>query len=294
MDLSSLNIGRVKIDNMNLIQKIKKNGILINIIYLNIIIYVIVSILIKSNSEDVKDLISQVALPSNTDLLIKKPWTLITYMFIHIDIFHLVINLLWLYFSGIIFLKYLSEKKILSIYLMGGIIGAFFYLLALNLIPSFDSIKNHSLAIGASSSVLAVLCVISCHVPNYPINIFINKNFKIKHLALIAIIIDIMSIPKGNAGGHIAHLGGAFYGCLYVILLKKNINVNYLLDKIVSKFSFHMPKHPTNRYYENDYEYNARKNKENAEVDEILDKINKSGYDSLSKKEKEKLFNQKD
>ena len=175
---------------------------------------------------------------------------------------------------------------------MSGFVGVIFYISSFNLFPVFETMKQNSFAIGASASVLGVLIASATHVPNFTINLIIG-NIKLKHLASIAIIIDILSIPKGNAGGHIAHLGGAVYGYAYIYLRKKGFNTNYIID-IISSFLF---KNKNNRTkinkIETDYEYNTRKRELEKKINQILDKINESGYESLSKEEKEILFQQK-
>ena len=237
------------------------------------------------------NLISYFGISSNLDVLIKKPWTMITYMFIHEDLLHLLINLAWLYFGGKIFINYLSSKELLSTYIMGGLSGALLYILSFNIFPVFEIIKTHSLAIGASASVLSILFAAATQTPNFPINLFLIKDVKLKHIAMMAIIIDILSITEGNAGGHIAHIGGALYGFFYIYLKKYKINTNGIIDKIMY-FSYQRQTHFTYNRKENDYDYNTRKNKEQKQIDYILDKISESGYDSLSKEEKDQLFNQ--
>ena len=186
--------------------------------------------------------------------------------------------------------EYLSQTKLISTYLMGGIIGAIIYIVAFNIFPVFEAIRFDSLAIGASASVLAILVAAATHVPNYPI--IQRTPIKLKHIAIAAIIIDILSIPEGNAGGHIAHLGGALYGFMYIHLQKRNINSGYLIERIILLFSNKKyVKHKKRN--ESDYDYNARKKEQEKRINNILEKISKSGYDSLSPEEKDELFKQK-
>tara|TARA_B100000530_G_scaffold18087_2_gene12107 strand:+ start:1746 stop:2510 length:765 start_codon:yes stop_codon:yes gene_type:complete len=237
-------------------------------------------------------LIFYLGLSANLDLLSNKPWSILTYMFVHEDLLHLIINLCWLYFGGKIFINYLNSRDLLSTYIMGGLSGAAIYMLSFNIFPVFEVVKMNSLAIGASASVLAVLFASATYTPNFPINIFFSKSIKLKHIAMLAIMIDILSIPEGNSGGHIAHIGGGLYGFLYVYLKKYNINSNYLIDNIL----FFLKRRNNQFIYskkENDYEYNYRKKNEQKRIDSILDKVSQSGYDSLSKEEKDTLFNQK-
>jgi len=171
---------------------------------------------------------------------------------------------------------------------MGGIIGAVIYIISFNLFPVFYSLKVSSLAIGASASVLAIVFAIATYVPNYSISLILIGSIKLKHIAFSILIIDILSIPQGNAGGHIAHIGGALYGYIYIFMYKRNYNSNYLVENIIELINY-SPKFIYKKN-ENDYEYNARKRKEEKEIDKILEKISRSGYDSLSKQEKDVLF----
>ena len=172
---------------------------------------------------------------------------------------------------------------------MGGIFGAIVYIISFNLFPIFDVTKSSSLAIGSSASVLAILLASATHVPNLPLKL---GAFKLKHIAFLAIIIDILSITKGNAGSHIAHISGGLYGFTYIYFKKFNINTNYFIDSIIRRLKTNNEKFTYSKR-ENDYEYNARKNNEEKKLNSILEKISSSGYESLSEEEKDTLFNQK-
>ena len=280
---------------MKLFQIIKNNSLFVNIIHFNILVFIIINILYVLGFLLAKEyeIIHYVGVSANLETLSKKPWTLISYMFVHMDFLHLLVNLLWFYLGGKIFIQYLSQKQLLSTYLMGGIIGSAVYIAAFNIFPVFENIKEYSIAIGASASVLAILFAIASYAPNFSINLTLLGSIKLKYIAIIALIIDILSIPKGNAGGHIAHIGGALYGYVYIIMLKRNINTNYLIEQIILLLTSSSPIIQKQKKYENDYEYNARKRSEEKEINYILDKISKSGYDSLSPEEKKTLFKHK-
>ena len=272
---------------------LKEKNALTNLLYLNIAVFVLINLLkvlmyLFQNTID----ISFLCVSSNINILITKPWTLITYMFVHEDLFHIIVNLFWLYFSGKIFINYLSPNKLFSTYLMGGIIGAILYIIAFNVFPVFDTIKSESIAMGASASVLAILIASATHVPDYSIRVFTNITIKLKYIAITAVIIDILSIQHGNAGGHIAHLGGALYGYIYISLRKKNINTGYIIEQLILLISKNNTIKSKKRS-ESDYEYNARKHKEQTKINSILEKISRSGYDSLSSEEKNELFKHK-
>jgi len=274
--------------------KFKFGNYLTKLLYINIAVYVLVSLsrlfvfLMHFENQGIYYILNYLMLPANLETLKYQPWTPITYMFTHEEIFHIVFNMLWFYWFGKIFIDYLSSKKLLYTYVIGGLFGALFYILAFNLFPAFQDIVSVSKALGASAAVIAVVVTISFYVPEYRMNVLFIGQVKLKHIALFTIIIDFLSIASENSGGHIAHLGGAFYGICYGLLLRQ--------PRL--KFpSFRLPKFKSNKTFFNknvremsDEEYNYRKAQLQKEIDRILDKISKQGYESLSKKEKETLF----
>lgn len=237
------------------------------------------------------------ALPADFGQLILKPWSIITYMFLHEGFLHIAFNMLILYFGGQIFLQFLDAKKLIGTYILGGISGGLLFILTFNIFPVFNEIVSGALALGASASVMAVLIAIAAYVPNYTVKLMLLGNVKLKYIALFYVIMDIISIPQGNAGGHIAHLGGAFFGFYFIYRLRNGkditVGVNRLLNYIAHLFS---SKRKMKVVYKNpgktksDVAYNAQKAANQQKIDAILDKISKSGYDSLSKEEKAILF----
>lgn len=237
------------------------------------------------------------SLPADLEQLLYRPWTIITYMFLHTGFIHLAFNMLIMYFGGQIFLQFLDSKKLLGTYLLGGIAGGILYILSFNLFPVFTPIVKGALALGASASVMAVLIAIAAYVPNFSVRLVLIGEVKLKYIALFYIVMDIISIPNGNAGGHLAHLGGAFFGFYFAYQLRKGkditVGINRLLNYLSALFS---GKQKMKVVYKkpgktkSDMEYNAQKKANQEKIDEILDKISKSGYDSLSKDEKAILF----
>lgn len=237
------------------------------------------------------------SLPADLEQLLYRPWTIITYMFLHTGFIHLAFNMLILYFGGQIFLQFLDSKKLLGTYLLGGIAGGILYILSFNLFPVFTPIVKGALTLGASASVMAVLIAIATYVPNYNVRLMFLGNIKLKYIALIFILKDLVYIPFDNPGGHIAHLGGAFFGFYFVYRLRSGkditVGINRLLNYLSALFS---GKRKMKVVYKkpgktkSDMEYNAQKKANQEKIDEILDKISKSGYDSLSKDEKAILF----
>ncbi|HSG67719.1 MAG TPA: rhomboid family intramembrane serine protease, partial [Bacteroidales bacterium] len=238
------------------------------------------------------------ALPASPELLLIRPWTIITYMFLHISFWHILFNMLWLYWFGKIFAQYLNERQLLTTYILGGIAGGLLYILTFNVLPVFEDTLPLARALGASASVMAIVMAISLFVPNFSINLLFIGRVKIFYLALALFVIDFFMIRHGNAGGHIAHIGGALYGFIYVHYLRRGKDLSRMFPSFrfkkrtrpfkvkKGKADVHTPQRPST-----DDEYNRQRVEKQKKIDSILDKISRSGYDSLSKEEKEILFN---
>ncbi len=273
---------------------------LTKLIYLNIAIFLAIKVLyiflFLFNVTDNNIIVYWLSLPSDYSKLLIRPWTIITYQFLHEGFLHILFNMLWLYWFGKIFLEFLSQKKLIAIYLLGGIFGGLFFVIAYNIFPAFASVKSEAIALGASASILAIVTTISFYVPNYTIRLMFIGNIKLKYIALFSILLDILSIAGENSGGHIAHLGGAFFGFLMYLQLKQGKNINFI-DNILSRIqNIFKPKpkmrveYKTQKPPRNDMDYNKQKVEKQKQIDAILDKIAKSGYNSLTKTEKEILF----
>ncbi len=279
---------------MNLFEKYwlkyRYGNYLTKLLYINIAIYVIISFfrvflfLFNVGNQALYYPLNYLMLPADTSTLLKMPWTIFTYMFTHEQILHIAFNMLWFYWFGKIFIDYLGSRKLLNTYLMGGLFGALFYISAFNLFPVFSDVLTSSRALGASAAVLAVVVTISFYIPNYTMNLLFIGPVKLKHIAIFSIVIDLLSIASENSGGHIAHLGGAFYGVIYGMLLRNN---SIKLPKF--KFNRRTKKTRSARYM-TDEEWNFQKAQTQKEIDRILDKIARQGYNSLTDKEKEILF----
>lgn len=235
------------------------------------------------------------AVPSSITTLLTKPWTVITYMFLHEGFFHLFFNMITLYFGGTIFLMYLNNKQLLWTYLLGGLSGALFYIAAFNFFPVFLEANPFAIALGASAAVLAVLIAIATYVPQLTVNLFFIGPVRLKYIAVFFIVIDIFSIQGDNPGGHIAHLGGAAWGFAYALLLRSGTDLLALKPRTRRMKKMKVNKNTSYRQHNNgrpltDDEYNQKKQTEQQVIDGILDKISKSGYSSLSEKEKAILF----
>ena len=276
----------------------KQGSYLTRLIYVNIAVFVIVklwAVLIFLLGGMPFSIVSFLSLPADISQLIWKPWTLISYMFLHEGFLHLLFNILWLYWFGKMFLEYFSEKLLLSIYLLGGLAGAFLYISSYNIFPVFAQSLPFSNALGASASVMAIVFAVSFYVPNRSLYLFLIGKIKIKYIAWFLVALDILSIPSGNSGGHIAHLGGAFLGYFFIVEHKKGKSITRQFDKFIEYiFSLFKKQSKIKVSYKKtgnrDYDYNAQKKASQKEIDKILEKIAKSGYSSLSKEEKEWLF----
>jgi membrane associated rhomboid family serine protease len=234
------------------------------------------------------------ALPADFATLASRPWTLITYMFLHFDFLHILFNLLWLYWMGQIFLGYFDQAKLITIYLLGGITGGLFYILGYNFFPVFSENLANSRLLGASASVIAIVIALAMHAPNHSIHLMFVGPVKMKYIALISVLLYVIGISSTNAGGNLAHLGGAFGGVIYILQLRRGIDpskgINRLLNSLKKLFTPRPKVKVSYRKPVNDIEYNRIKNQDQVRMNEILEKISKSGYGSLSKEEKEILF----
>ncbi len=269
---------------------------LTRIIYINLGVFVLGRLILSFSSLGGATFSITPYLATVADLptLVTKPWTLITYMFYHEGFLHILFNMLYLYFAGRIFQDLLGEKRLISLYIMGGLFGAFFYIFMYNVLPVFqDGLKLP--ALGASAAVLSIIAAIATKVPNYQLHLVFLGPVKLKYIALVLVVLDLISFHDGNAGGHLAHLGGAFFGFMYIRQMEKGRDWSMWYYKWTGAIKEVF--RPSNKkkikvvYKNNEGKKKTSSNVNEQEmVDKILDKISKSGYDSLSKEEKDILF----
>lgn len=235
-----------------------------------------------------------------------KPWSIITYAFLHSGIWHILGNMLILYYSGIYFLNYFSPKKLLNFYFLGAIFGALVYMASYNLFPAFQGM-GRSYLLGASAAVMAVLVGVATHVPHLRIRLLLIGSIKFWWIAAFLVVLDIIQIPLNNPGGHLAHLGGAGFGYLYAKQLGRGNDIASGFEKMMDWFGSMFTTNKKTRKKSNLKTVHRRKSsagtsasfsstrqskkEEQEKIDAILDKISKSGYDSLTKQEKDYLFN---
>lgn len=288
---------------MNLIDEIKisfkQGSSLTKLIYINLGVFLSIKsvqifFFLFNTPEGSEFFIRWLAVPSNLSELIRKPWTVLTYMFVHEGFLHILFNLLWLFWFGKIFLEYLDQKKLVGVYILGGLSGALLYIFSFNVFPVFGSIAAESIAIGASASVIAIVIAISVYVPNYTVYLLFFGPVKIKYIAILIFVFTSVLDFSTNTGGKIAHIGGALFGFIYTRQYRKGTDVSKGLSQILDRFlSFFKPKVKLKVKHKrpvNDMEYNKMKAQEQEEINRILDKISKAGYDSLTREEKEILF----
>lgn len=291
----------------NILEEIKqsfnKGNYLIRLIYINAGVFLVVQLLsVVFYLLDISNIwFTYLELPAFFHTLMKQPWSIITYMFMHRDLIHLIFNLLALYWFGKIFIDYFSQKQLVGLYILGGIGGAIFYLIAYNITNTFQYNIFFSYLIGASASVMAIIFALVRYIPDEEINLALIGPVKLKYLGIGMLILDIIGTTSGNAGGSIAHIGGAVTGYLFGhLMINSGKDITEPINKLITwvndffkrnkkpKFTVHKNTSKTDEEW--NIENNNRKRENNEEIDRILDKIKKTGYANLSDEEKKKLF----
>lgn len=273
--------------------KIKTSSVLVKLILINATIFIGLSLFSFLFQIDSSSLVQWFSVSSSFSKVLIKPWSLISYSFLHGDLRHILWNMLFLYWFGQIMLNLFNSKRFLTVYFLGAIAGALFFLTAYNIFPVFKSNMVLTSLIGASAAVRAIMIFISTYSPNTEIRFFIF-NIKLWHIAVAVLIMDLVQIPISNAGGNIAHLGGALFGYVYASQLKNGRDIGAWWDRLVDSlvgFFKKEKKHSFKKVYKNK---SSRQQKQiindDSKLNEILEKISKSGYDSLTKEEKDFLF----
>lgn len=281
----------------NIGNKYKQGDILTRVIFVNIGVFLFVRLvgaLFLLFNYDVSGLIKYLEFPSILSCSLLQPWSVITYMFVHYDVLHVLFNMLWLYWFGRIFLKFFDSRKLFGVYLLGGIFGALLFMLVYNVFPYFTTSASVHYLVGASASVMAIVFGVSFYAKNEEVALMFIGRVKIYYLALFTLLLDLLSVTSANAGGHIAHIGGALFGICYATSIRSGKDItkslNKIIDRLVDLFSHKPRMRVTYKKPETDYEYNARKQRETEQIDVILDKLKRSGYQSLSSDEKKQLF----
>ena len=278
-----------------------RGDINVQLIYINVGVFVVttlVSVFLRLFNLGDASWMNFMTLPASIPEFLKQPWSLLSYMFLHADPLHLLFNMLWLYWFGQLFLSFFSARHFRGLYLLGGICGGLFYMLALNVFPYFTPYIYISTLLGASASVLAIVVATAVREPEYRVNFLFIGTVRLKYVALFMVVTDLLFVTSGNGGGHIAHLGGALAGWWFAWSLRKGKDVTKWINGVLdgcsgvwSKLSSKKPKMKVSKGGRAaDYDYNARKKQQSEEIDRILDKLKKSGYGSLTTEEKKRLF----
>lgn len=274
-----------------------RKDILMRLILINIIIYVIMllssvfCLLLK-----LPDTIAYIAshylmLPASLTTLLVQPWTVVTYMFLHSGIFHILFNMLVLYWFGGIFQEYLGKQKFVYTYFLAGIFGGLFYVLCYNIFPHFSGSVENSKALGASAAIMGIVFGTATLLPNFEVVFAIFGAIRLKYIAFFYLVIDLVGISGSNSGGHLAHIGGALFGFLFIKQLQRGNDWAKYPVKLIDGISSIFKKKKLKVAYKNPQNVTVKKPAvSQQEVDSILDKISQSGYENLTSKEKEILF----
>lgn len=282
----------------NLKRSFQAGSILKKLIFINVAVFIGIRLLgvllLLFNLQDLPVLL-YLQLPASVTALLSRPWTVLTYMFTHFDLLHILFNMLWLYWFGELFLQFFNERQLGGLYVLGGLAGALLFVVSYNLFPYFRELTSFSFLMGASASVMAIVFAVSFYRKDLEITLFLFGRIKLIYLALFTFVIDLLAMTSENAGGHIAHIGGALFGIWFASRYAQGKDlttpINRLIDKIVN-LGKRKPKMSVTYGGRSakDWDYNARKHQEAADIDAILDKLKRSGYGSLSADEKKQLF----
>lgn len=260
------------------------------LIAFNIFIFLIlmvgkVVLLVSGHGDIFSSILENITLSSVPKVVLKEPWTVFTYFFVHVELFHLLFNMMFLYWFGLIIQDFIGSDKLVKLFIWGGIAGAIAYLLLVNSFSYFIS-KGPTYLNGASAGVFAIVVAAATIKPSYRIHMFLIGDVQIKYIAAFYIIWSFIETTGTNAGGNIAHLGGAIMGFLYGFYFKtpQKTFISMKEEKVFSFAKVVQKKISPLKSEENNEEVVE------DELNQILDKISKSGYDSLSKYEKRRLF----
>ncbi|MBF9236721.1 rhomboid family intramembrane serine protease [Hymenobacter sp. BT683] len=297
---------------MSIVQDIRtafsrRDNALMQLIFINVLVYaalvVINAVLGLSGANTARTLIArQLELPSDLWVLLRHPWTVLTYAFVHRDFFHILWNMLNLYWFGKLIREYLGDRRLVSLYILGGIAGAALFLLSYNLIPKLADGPG-ALVVGASGAVTAIIVAAATLLPDYTFSLILIGPVKIKWIAAVVVILSLAGVNGGNAGGEIAHLGGALLGFVFIKQLQAGRDLGRPVQAVGNFFanlfnrppamrvsSTRRPEPVTATSVSGSKKATVANQPLQDEIDTILDKISRSGYESLSKEEKQKLF----
>ncbi len=280
---------------------------LTRLIYINAGVFVVVklSILIGSFFGIDDFWVQYLQMPAWLPSLMRQPWSILTYMVLHTHFVHAIFNLIALYYFGRLFMSFFHQKQLVATYIWGGLAGAAFYLLSVNLLPIFEPLKYSSYLVGASASVMAVLFAAVGCAPDNEINVTLIGRVKLKYIGLAFLALDVFSLGGINSGGSLAHIGGAIMGYLFAYLYTRGTDISRPITAVIDALANAWPKQSpfkkqkirvttNNTRKMSDAEWNQQhKQQEKARqerIDLLLEKIKKSGYQNLTEEEKKSLF----
>ena len=294
----------------NFFTRLWKSNVVGQFICVNVAVYIIAvfiavfSLFFNSPSWGA-EWVNLLGVPASLTGIMYRPWTLLTYMFLHTELWHILWNMLALYAFGKIFLNFYSVRHFVGIYVLGGIFGGLFFVAAFNVFPYFAPYINGAPLVGASAAVLAVVAASAVRSPNYRVVLLLFGSVRLSTIAWVTFLLSFLMLTGDNPGGNFAHLGGMFAGWLVAFLLNKGHDLTNVVNRPLDFLSRIFKKRPKARKKakfnfvrgegaaakrSGDYAYNARKKADEAEVDKILEKIKTGGYASLSEAEKKRLF----
>ena len=282
------------IDDLKLQYKI--GGIVTQLIFWNVALFVIPWLffaLLSLLGVNI-DYLNYVSLSSNAVLLLWKPWSLLSYSFFHSGIMHIVFNMMVLNFSGRLFMTYFTSKQLFGLYVLSAIFAGISYVLI------FYLLNINVPIVGASAAIMAILVATTTYYPLMELRLMIIGNVKLWHVTAVIIVIDLMQLRSENMGGHISHLAGAMFGFIFIKLLQNGTDLSSVVSQFINFFANLFQKNTRSPFKKVHKNYSrpivksvskiVTKDKSQQQIDEILDKISQSGYDSLSNEEKEFLF----
>ena len=274
----------------------KFGGMTQRLIYWNIACFILSYVffgLLRLVNIDI-DFLQYVSLSSNPVDLLWKPWSIISYSFFHSDFFHIFFNLIILNFSGQLFLTFFNQKQLLGLYVLSAIFAGLVF------VSSFYLMNIIAPIVGASAAIMAILVAVTTYSPLMNVRLLLVGNVKLWQITVVILVIDMLQIRLENSGGHIAHLAGAFFGFIFIKLLQNGTDLSKIVSTIIDFFVNLFAKSPSTPFKKVHRNYKkpidkppskiVTKDKTQQQIDEILDKISRSGYDCLTKEEKEFLF----
>jgi membrane associated rhomboid family serine protease len=272
----------------------KLGGIVFRLIFWNVICFLVSLVFFYQFKSGVFDFPNWIALSSEPSVFITRPWTLLTYAFFHDGFGHLFFNMLVLNFASTLFLTFFTPKQYLGLYVLSALFAGIAFILGYYVLNFSSGI------VGASAAIMAILVAVTTYRPLMEVRLLIIGNVKLWHITAVILILDLMQFRLGNTGGHISHLSGAFFGFIFIKLLQNGIDLSKIVSRFLDFFANLFKKSPATPFKKVHKNYNrpvekstsriVTKDKTQQQIDEILDKISQSGYDCLTKEEKEFLF----